>query len=57
LARFQGMITEYERTQTAERFRRGKKHMAQQGGLNVLSGAPYAYRYAKKSDTSAASTK
>ncbi|HXB71632.1 MAG TPA: hypothetical protein VNY05_25570, partial [Candidatus Acidoferrales bacterium] len=38
----------------AERCRRGKKHMAQQGGVNVLSGAPYGYRYVRKSDTSAA---
>ena len=28
--------------------------MAQQGGVNVLSGAPYGYRYVRKSDTSAA---
>ena len=28
--------------------------MAHQGGVNVLSGAPYGYRYVKKSDTSAA---
>ena len=28
--------------------------MAQQGGVNVLSGAPFGYRYVKKSDTSAA---
>jgi site-specific DNA recombinase len=28
--------------------------MAQQGGVNVLSGAPYGYRYIRKSDTSAA---
>ena len=48
------MIAEYERAQIAERCRRGKKHMAQQGGVNVLSGAPYGYRYVKKSDTSAA---
>jgi site-specific DNA recombinase len=54
LVQFQGMIAEYERTQIAERCRRGKKHMAQQGGVNVLSGAPYGYRYVKKSDTSAA---
>jgi site-specific DNA recombinase len=51
---FQGMIAEYERAQIAERCRRGKKHMAQQGGVNVLSGAPFGYRYIKKSDTSAA---
>jgi site-specific DNA recombinase len=54
LVQFQGMIAEYERAQIAERCRRGKKHMAQQGGVNVLSGAPYGYRYVKKSDTSAA---
>src|SRR5437016_4436203 len=48
------MIAEYERAQIAERCRRGKKHMAQQGGVNVLSGAPYGYRYVRKSDTSAA---
>ncbi len=54
LVRFQGMIAEYERAQIAERCRRGKKHMAQQGGVNVLSGAPYGYRYVRKSDTSAA---
>src|SRR2546430_3190105 len=51
---FQGMIAEYERAQIAERCRRGKKHMAQQGGVNVLSGAPFGYRYVRKSDTSAA---
>jgi site-specific DNA recombinase len=54
LVQFQGMIAEYERAQIAERCRRGKKHMAQQGGVNVLSGAPYGYRYIRKSDTSAA---
>src|SRR6202162_2305521 len=54
LVQFQGMIAEYERAQIAERCRRGKKHMAQQGGVNVLSGAPYGYRYVRKSETSAA---
>jgi site-specific DNA recombinase len=54
LVQFQGMIAEYERAQIAERCRRGKKHMAQQGGVNVLSGAPYGYRYVRKSDTSVA---
>ena len=54
LVQFQGMIAEYERAQIAERCRRGKKHMAQRGGVNVLSGAPYGYRYVRKSDTSAA---
>src|SRR3954468_21837143 len=54
LVQFQGMIAEYERAQIAERCRRGKKHMAQQGGVNVLSGAPYGYLYIRKSDASAA---
>src|SRR5215469_8943859 len=54
LVQFQGMIAEYERAQIAERCRRGKKHMAQQGGVNVLSGAPFGYRYVRKSDTSTA---
>jgi len=54
LVQLQGMIAEYERTQIAERSRRGKRHRAQQGSINVLSGAPYGYRYVKKTDTSAA---
>jgi site-specific DNA recombinase len=54
LVQFQGMIAEHERAQIAERSRRGKRHRAQQGCVNVLSGAPYGYRYVKKSDTSAA---
>jgi len=51
---FQGMIAEYERAQIRERTRRGKKHRAKTGSVNVLSGAPYGYRYVKKSETSAA---
>src|SRR5258705_3135525 len=54
LVQFQGMIAEYERAQIAERCRRGKRHMAQRGGVNVLSGAPYGYRYVRKNDTSPA---
>jgi len=54
LVQFQGMIAEYERAQIAERTRRGKKHRAKTGSVNVLSGAPYGYRYVKKSQTSAA---
>jgi site-specific DNA recombinase len=54
LVQFQGMIAEYERAQIAERCRRGKRHKAQQGLVNVLSGAPYGYRYVRKSDSSAA---
>jgi site-specific DNA recombinase len=54
LVQFQGMIAEYERAQITERCRRGKRHRAQQGMVNVLSGAPYGYRYVRKSDRSAA---
>jgi site-specific DNA recombinase len=54
LVQFQGMIAEYERAQIAERSRRGKRYQARQGGVNVLSGAPYGYRYVKKNDRSAA---
>ena len=54
LVQFQGMIAEYERAQILERSRRGKRHRAQQGSISVLSGAPYGYRYVKKSDATAA---
>ncbi len=54
VVQFQGMIAEYERAQIAERHRRGKRHRAQQGMVNVLSGAPYGYRYVRKTETSAA---
>lgn len=50
LLQFQGMIAEYERAQITERSRRGKKHRAKCGKINVLSGAPYGYRYVKKTD-------
>jgi len=50
LLQFQGMIAEYERAQIAERSRRGKRHRAKAGCVNVLSGAPYGYRYVKKSE-------
>ena len=52
LLQFQGMIAEYERAQIAERTRRGKRHRAKSGCINVLSGAPYGYRYIKKTETS-----
>lgn len=52
LLQFQGMIAEYERAQIVERSRRGKKHRAKQGIVNVLSRAPYGYRYVKKSESS-----
>jgi site-specific DNA recombinase len=54
VVQFQGMIAEYERAQIAERCRRGKRHRAQQGMVNVLSGAPYGYRYVRKSESSSA---
>jgi site-specific DNA recombinase len=54
LLQFQGMIAEYERAQIAERTRRGKRHRAKAGCVNVLSGAPYGYRYVKKSEHSQA---
>ena len=51
LVQFQGMIAEYERAQIAERTRRGKLHRARCGSINVLGGAPYGYRYVKKTDS------
>jgi site-specific DNA recombinase len=50
LRQFQGMIAEYERAQIAERTRRGKLHRARGGSQAVMSGAPYGYRYVKKSE-------
>ncbi|HEY2202381.1 MAG TPA: recombinase family protein, partial [Solirubrobacteraceae bacterium] len=50
LVQFQGMIAEYERAQILERSRRGKRHRARGGEISVLSGAPYGYRYIRKSD-------
>ena len=52
LIQFQGMIAEYERAQIAERTRRGKAHRARAGTVNVLSGAPYGYRYLRRSEIS-----
>ena len=45
LLQVQGMIAEYERAKILERSRRGKLHAARRGLVNVLSGAPYGYRY------------
>src|SRR3954451_1472049 len=50
LVQFQGMIAEYERPQILERTRRGKTHRAKAGTINVLSGAPFGYRYVRKSE-------
>ena len=54
LLQFQGMIAEYERAQITERTRRGKRFRAKSGLINVLSGAPYGYKYIKKTETSSA---
>ena len=45
LLQMQGIIAEYERAKFMERSRRGKRHAAQSGSLNVMSGAPFGYRY------------
>ena len=54
LVQFQGMIAEYERAQILERSRRGKRHRAQAGEVSVMSGAPYGYRYIRKTDEAVA---
>ena len=54
LVQFQGMFAEYEKAQLAERYRRGKAYRARAGSVNVLSGAPFGYRYVRKSDLAGA---
>ena len=54
LVQFQGMFAEYEKAQLAERYRRGKAHRARTGSVNVLSGAPFGYRYIRKTDLAGA---
>lgn len=44
------MVAEYERAKILERSRRGKRHAARQGVVNVLSGAPFGYRYVPKAE-------
>jgi len=46
-----GMIAEYERALIIERTRRGKRHAAQRGCVEVLGAAPYGYRYLSKQAT------
>ena len=48
LLQVQGMISEYERAKIMERNRRGKRHAARRGSVNVLSGALYGYHYVSK---------
>ena len=50
LRQFQGMIAEYERAQIRERTRRGKLHRARTGHQAVMAGAPYGYRFVRKTD-------
>ena len=54
LIQFQGMFAEYEKAQIMERYRRGKAHRAKAGSVNVLSGAPFGYRYIRKTPESGA---
>jgi site-specific DNA recombinase len=49
LVQFQGMFAEYEKAQLMERYRRGKTYRARTGSVNVLGGAPFGYRYLRKS--------
>src|SRR3712207_7667282 len=44
------MVAEYERAKILERSRRGKRHAALAGSVNVFSTAPYGYRYVGKRD-------
>ena len=50
LLQFQGMMAEYERALIMERSRRGKAFRARSGMVNVLGGAPFGYRYIRRSD-------
>jgi site-specific DNA recombinase len=54
LVQFQGMFAEYEKAQLAERYRRGKAYRARTGSVNVLGGAPFGYRYVRKTPDSGA---
>jgi len=50
LLQVQGMVAEYERAKILERSRRGKRHAARRGCINVLGAAPYGYRYVNKQE-------
>jgi site-specific DNA recombinase len=54
MVQFQGMFAEYEKAQLAERYRRGKAYRAKAGSVNVLGGAPFGYRYLRKTPDCAA---
>src|ERR1035437_4018314 len=55
MVQFQGMFAEYEKAQRMGRDRRGEGYRARTGSVNVLSGAPFGYRYVRKSDHAGAS--
>lgn len=44
----QGAYAEFERATIMERSRRGKRHAARNGSVNVLCRAPYGYKYIPK---------
>jgi site-specific DNA recombinase len=48
LGQIQAAVAEYERTRILDRGRRGRLNAARQGCVNVLSGAPFGYRYIDK---------
>jgi len=48
LLQVQGVVAEYERAKILERTRRGKIYSARRGSTNVLTKAPYGYRYIAK---------
>jgi len=50
LLQMQGMMAEYERAKILERSRRGKRHAAHAGSVNVMGGAPFGYRYITRHD-------
>jgi site-specific DNA recombinase len=54
MVQFQGMFAEYEKAQIMERYRRGKAWRAKSGSVNVLGGAPFGYRYVRKTPESGA---
>src|SRR5271154_5974520 len=54
LVQFQGMFAEYEKAQLMERYRRGKAWRGKTGSVNVLGGAPFGYRYVRKTPESGA---
>ena len=50
LLQSQGMMAEYERALIIERTRRGKVFRARSGMVNVLCGAPYGFRYIRRTE-------